>query len=72
MLACGCPVVATNVGGIPEILVDNTLGLLVEPENPTALANAVNQALGCEWDREHLHKYSQQFTWGLLKKYKKP
>ena len=40
-LAVGTPVVATRVGGIPEIIRDGVDGLLVPPDDPTALANAI-------------------------------
>jgi glycosyltransferase involved in cell wall biosynthesis len=40
-LAAGRPVVATRVGGIPEIVRDGETGLLVPPEDPRALADAV-------------------------------
>ena len=48
-LACGCPVVATNVGGIPE-LVKETSGLLVPPRDVPALRAALDKALAREWD----------------------
>jgi glycosyltransferase involved in cell wall biosynthesis len=35
------PVVATVVGGIPELVVDGQTGLLIPPHNPTALADAI-------------------------------
>jgi glycosyltransferase involved in cell wall biosynthesis len=35
------PVVATAVGGIPEVLADDVSGLLVPPRNPQALATAL-------------------------------
>jgi glycosyltransferase involved in cell wall biosynthesis len=44
-LYCGIPVVATNVVGIPEVIEDGTNGLLVEPENPVALAAAIKRIL---------------------------
>ena len=44
-LAAGCPVVATRVGGIPEIIQDNVNGLLVEPADPAGLAIAVASLL---------------------------
>lgn len=40
-LACGVPVIATRVRGIPEMIEDNVTGLLVEPKNPEQLANAI-------------------------------
>ncbi len=48
-LAAARPVVATRVGGVPEIITDNLTGLLVEPGDPAALALAIARLLG---DRE--------------------
>jgi glycosyltransferase involved in cell wall biosynthesis len=39
------PVVATRVGGIPEFVIDGQTGLLVEPDDPIALAGALNRIL---------------------------
>jgi glycosyltransferase involved in cell wall biosynthesis len=39
-MACGLPVVATNVGGIREIMMDD-YGKMVQPNNPEALARAI-------------------------------
>lgn len=44
-MACGVPVVASRVGGLPEI-VDESVGLLVPPADPGALARAVVALLG--------------------------
>ena len=48
-LACGRPVVATNVGGIPEIMSD-ACGRLVPPREPAALAQALASVLDATWD----------------------
>jgi glycosyltransferase involved in cell wall biosynthesis len=40
-----CPIIATRVGGLPEVLDDGTSALLVEPENPIELASAVQRLL---------------------------
>lgn len=44
-LALARPIVATRVGGIPEIVVDGETGLLVPPHDPAALADAVLRLL---------------------------
>jgi glycosyltransferase involved in cell wall biosynthesis len=43
--AAGLPVAATNIGGIDELITDNVNGLLVEPDNPRALAEAMAKLL---------------------------
>jgi len=40
-MASGLPIVATRVGGVGEVVVDGVTGTLVEPSNPTALAQAL-------------------------------
>jgi glycosyltransferase involved in cell wall biosynthesis len=42
-LAFGRPVVASAVGGIPELVVDDRTGLLVPPDEPRALATAIGR-----------------------------
>jgi teichuronic acid biosynthesis glycosyltransferase TuaC len=48
--ACGCPVVSTTVGGIPEI-VGPDCSILVPPRDTSALLQGLRDALGREWDR---------------------
>ncbi len=48
-LACGRPVVATNVGGIPEIM-NSDSGRLVPARDPAALARALSEVLDTTWD----------------------
>jgi len=40
-MAYGCPIVSTNVGGIPELITDGVNGLLCPPENPQCLAEKI-------------------------------
>ena len=44
-MAAGVPVVATSVGGIPEIATNGETALLVKPHNPEAMASAINLVL---------------------------
>ena len=48
-MALGTPVVATAVGGVPSVIVDDETGRLVQPGDPAALASAIRDVLA---DRE--------------------
>ena len=53
-LALGTPLIATAVGGVPEIVSDGVNGLLVPPGRPDALAAAIARFLGSEELRARL------------------
>ncbi|MGM0588492.1 MAG: glycosyltransferase [Bacteroidota bacterium] len=59
MLSCGRPVVATRCGGPQEYMTDN-LGELVEPEDPAALAQAMDQVM------EQYEHYDQKAIRSLI------
>ncbi len=40
-MACAKPVIATRVGGVPELVIDGETGILVPPKQPEAIAKAV-------------------------------
>lgn len=44
-MAVGKPIIATNVGGTPEVVLDGQTGILVPPGNPTALADAIDRLI---------------------------
>lgn len=44
-MACGVPVVATKVGGLPELILDGETGMLVPPEDERAMADALLKVL---------------------------
>ena len=60
-LSSGCPVVATDVGGLPEVIVDEALGKCVPAGDVTALASAINHQLtasrGTTADEEKRRSY---------------
>lgn len=62
-LACGKPVVATKVGGIPEIISSEDYGILVTPGNSIELAQGLQKALEKEWNPEKLHQYVSGRDW---------
>lgn len=59
-LACGKPVVATTVGGIPEIIQDGANGILVDPEDAHALAAQIRRLLRDPDLRERLGRAGRQ------------
>jgi len=61
-LACGTPVVATTVGGIPEIITSDRIGLLTKRDE-LSLAETIARAINQSWDREELVQHVQQRTW---------
>jgi glycosyltransferase involved in cell wall biosynthesis len=42
-MQAGVPIVATRVGGIPDVVADGEAGVLVQPRNPNALAEAIGK-----------------------------
>jgi len=61
-IACGTPVVASCVGGIPEILVTPDLGVLVEL-GPDSILEGLQRALSKEWNRDWLVHYAHSRSW---------
>jgi glycosyltransferase involved in cell wall biosynthesis len=61
-LSCGTPVVASNVGGIPEVVQNDKNGILVEPNNPIKLANAIEFLLDNEKLRRRFGKEGRRWV----------
>lgn len=61
-LACGTPVVATRVGGVPEVIKAERYGILVEP-TPAAFAEGLEKAFNQNWNREEIARYASSRTW---------
>lgn len=61
-MSCGKPVVATRVGGIPEV-VPSYCGFLVEVGDQEGLADAMDQALKQNWDSRKIVESTAVYTW---------
>jgi glycosyltransferase involved in cell wall biosynthesis len=64
-LAVGTPVVATAVGGVPEVVRDGENGLLVPPNDPEALAAAMRALLGDDALRARLASAAKPSVAGI-------
>jgi teichuronic acid biosynthesis glycosyltransferase TuaC len=62
-MACGTPVVATAVGGIPEIVRDGRVGSLVTERSAEALAEAASRLLADGVDRAAIRRWAEGFGW---------
>ena len=69
-MACGVPIVASNVGGIPDVVKDGENGLLVPPSNSEALADAIIYLLENEDVREKMGNNGREkikdYSWGRI------
>lgn len=61
-LACGTPVVATNVWGVPEILTSTHVGYLVE-RTPEPIAQGLLKALNRQWDSTRIREHVAWRNW---------
>lgn len=65
-LACGVPVVATRVGGVPEIVSEGVNGRLVKPGDPAEFAQVIQSVLAQVWDREAIRRSVAHLTWDII------
>ena len=62
-LACGLPSVATPVGGIPQVLSDSSLGLVLRERTAAEAARGITEALARNWDRKAIRFKMEQQSW---------
>ena len=62
-MACGLPVVTTDVGGNAEVVCRPDLGKVVTFDDAPALQAALCAALGQSWDRSAIRAYAETNTW---------
>jgi teichuronic acid biosynthesis glycosyltransferase TuaC len=62
-MACGTPVVATRVGGIPEVVVAPEAGVLMPERSENGVVTGVRALFGNLPDRADTRRYAAQFGW---------
>ena len=67
-MSCGTPVIATRAGALPEIVGSDGAGILVPPEDPVALSEAIKRLFGDESLRQRMGKAARKrieesFSW---------
>lgn len=62
-MACGTPVVASDVWGTPEVVAAPEAGVLMKERTPQALATAVEQLFSHLPERASTRRYAEQFSW---------
>jgi glycosyltransferase involved in cell wall biosynthesis len=60
--ACGCPVVVSRVGGMPDIVALTGAGILTEPGKPERLAEALTEGLARSWSRDETARIMERHT----------
>lgn len=64
-MACGLPVVASDVGGNREVVSSEDYGLLFDINNKKEMADAILKALGQKWDKNKIISYARSNTWDI-------
>lgn len=62
-MACGLPVITTDVGGNAEVVNDGTLGTVVPFGDSQAIQDALSVALERTWDKTKILKYAEDNAW---------
>ncbi len=62
-MACGLPVVTTDVGGNSEVICQPDLGFVVPFDDQPALLQAMRQSLDQTWNQQHIMDYARDNSW---------
>ncbi len=64
-MSCGCPIVATTAGGVPELVPSPSLGILIE-RSSDAFAAAIGDALQRSWDSAAIADHARSHSWDAV------
>ena len=62
-MACGTPVIATTVGGNPEVVSCPDAGILLPERSAQSIAEGVHKLFTCYPDRSRTRRYAEKFDW---------
>jgi glycosyltransferase involved in cell wall biosynthesis len=62
-MACGTPVIASNIWGNPEVVRSPAAGLIIESNTAEAIVAAVHRLFADPPDRAATRAYAEQFSW---------
>ena len=62
-MACGLPVIATDVGGNSEVICNQDIGKIVRFDEPVELKNAITEAIEKKWNKNTIVKYARDNSW---------
>jgi teichuronic acid biosynthesis glycosyltransferase TuaC len=62
-MACGTPVVASNIWGTPEVITSQSAGVLMHSNTPEGIVDAVKELRANAPDRASTRKFAERFSW---------
>lgn len=62
-MACGRPVITSNVPSAKDCVCDERYGMVVEPNTPEAFADAITRALARKYDPAVIRGYAERHSW---------
>jgi glycosyltransferase involved in cell wall biosynthesis len=67
-MACGTPVIASNVWGTPEVVTNSAAGVLMDERTPKSLVEAYRNLMSNYPDRAATRHHAEQFSWNATSK----
>lgn len=61
-MACGLPVITSNIAAIPEIVQNEEIGILNESDNHISLAECIVKAINKTWNKQYIREQAEKFS----------
>lgn len=62
-IACDTPIIATNVGGVPEIIKDKKIGIILHDRSSDSVVKAVRQVISYKREPGKIRDIAEMFSW---------